>query len=151
MTQENILVSPLTSACPKPGVPTPAFRPAEPGDTRRDVAQLSKLRVSCLSTIWRTAHRHFTTAATPNPVNPVHPVKNSCAIGPTRPSSFSPSRPFPRNSRNGYSQNGRTRKFVTHHLPLIAYHSSSFHPRLSDAKRFFSLTPLNSQPSTKLK
>ncbi len=34
MTQEHILVSPLTSACPKPGTSkTPAFRPADPGDT----------------------------------------------------------------------------------------------------------------------
>src|SRR5687767_6271846 len=34
MTQDNILVSPSTSACPKPGASkTPAFRPSDLGDT----------------------------------------------------------------------------------------------------------------------
>jgi hypothetical protein len=79
MTQENILVSPLTSACPKPGGSTPAFRPAEPGDTRRDVAHPAlrdNLQVSGLSSAWTTAHRDTTTVATANPVNPINPVKN---------------------------------------------------------------------------
>jgi hypothetical protein len=35
MTQDHILVSPLLSARPKSGAQTPAFRPAEPGDTNR--------------------------------------------------------------------------------------------------------------------
>ena len=37
MTQDHILVSPLTSACPKFGAnQSPDFRPADPGDTAAD-------------------------------------------------------------------------------------------------------------------
>src|SRR5687768_16006920 len=43
MTQENILVSPQSSACLKPGSPRdPCPRPAEPGDTASHVARISQ-------------------------------------------------------------------------------------------------------------
>ena len=43
MTRDYNLVSPSTSACPKPGADqTPAFRPADPGDTAAQVARVSK-------------------------------------------------------------------------------------------------------------
>src|SRR5688500_9923590 len=46
MTQEHILVSPLTSARPKTGAKSPAFRPAESGDTQSArIAQQSAPRV----------------------------------------------------------------------------------------------------------
>src|SRR5688500_7420547 len=43
MTQDNILVSPTLSACLKPGVSTPAFRPSDPGDTHLISAEIPRL------------------------------------------------------------------------------------------------------------
>ena len=43
MTQDNNLVSPSTSACPKPGASkTPCLRLSEPGDTSAHVARISQ-------------------------------------------------------------------------------------------------------------
>jgi hypothetical protein len=48
MTREYILVSPLIPACPKSGVNSPAFRPADQGDT----AALSATEEVCLSPVY---------------------------------------------------------------------------------------------------
>lgn len=50
MTQENILVSPTLSACLKPGVSAPAFRPSDPGGTHLLSADLPRPALLLLST-----------------------------------------------------------------------------------------------------
>ena len=66
MTQEHILVSPLIPACPKPGVKSPAFRPADPGDTRDHVAHPAKAGPTCA-----------TNTSTPVPVHGAHITRAS--------------------------------------------------------------------------